>query len=257
MRPPLDIVELSRLHPELAATRLSGRWHEELVDFFTEVPAGAVAGILAAYLELDDGEQGVALLGDINQRKAGELIESLGDAGSWLARLPEASEAISRAAAGQGWTTHRRHLESRYWGYIREYQPGSIYWSQGGGTRTINAKPRIQYVDSTLSSYYRELGGGGSWLGFPTAGPVHPGGGRVYQSFEEGTLFWRSDTGAIAVRAANMELFSADPASPVPGIDHPLTPERPIGPGESDRIQFFDRCVMTVRDGKAEIWLRP
>jgi hypothetical protein len=36
-----------------------------------------------------------------------------------------------------------------------------------------------------------------------------------------------------------------------------VSDERPIGPGETDRIQFFDNGNVTLLDGKCQIWLHP
>jgi hypothetical protein len=97
---------------------------------------------------------------------------------------------------------------------------------------------------------YHQMGGAASWLGFPNdhGGPAAPGYER--QSFEGGVIYSRDQSSAIAVRSETLQL-GAKP------IGLPLTAEIPFGDNPDDRIQFFDKAVATLRDGKREIWFRP
>jgi hypothetical protein len=99
---PLDPVALSHLNPHFAVSRLQQLSHDELVDFFAAAPADAVPEILVAFLEADEAAV-VAVLGDINRRKATELIRSLRVSLLWREELPKASEAIARKAAALKW----------------------------------------------------------------------------------------------------------------------------------------------------------
>jgi hypothetical protein len=77
----------------------------------------------------------------------------------------------------------------------------------------------------------------------------------VTQDFEGGSIFWRPETGTVAVPEATVREILRDPA--VPGkLGWPVSEERIIGPGESDRIQFFENGNVTLRGGEREIWLR-
>ena len=40
-------------------------------------------------------------------------------------------------------------------------------------------------------------------------------------------------------------------------LDFPLTEEQLVGADGADRIQFFEGGVVTYRDGKYEVWMRP
>jgi hypothetical protein len=142
-------------------------------------------------------------------------------------------------------------------------------------------------VRPEIWGYYRDLGGEGSWLGWPSAQAdlspeeedqalwteVLPPWGEtvamasapeaapeqldsISQDFEGGSIFWRPETGAFAVSNATLNAISQDPASQEK-LGWPVSEDRPIGADGSDRIQFFDDGNVTVRDGNHEIWLRP
>jgi uncharacterized protein with LGFP repeats len=103
--------------------------------------------------------------------------------------------------------------------------------------------------------YYTKLGAEKSWLGFPIGQrqvklPTRLGLG--FQRFQVGRIYWQHGIGPIAVRAEIVELTELHDS-----LGHPVSDEQPFGVDGSDRIQFFDGGVVTYRDGKYEIWLRP
>jgi hypothetical protein len=105
--------------------------------------------------------------------------------------------------------------------------------------------------------HYSELGAEKSWLGFPVERasflPNDIGG---LQKFERGAIYWRTGSGLIGVPAPVMELIEQTQNLREP-LGFPVTEEQSMGPDESDRIQFFERGIVTLRDGKYEIWVRP
>lgn len=120
--------------------------------------------------------------------------------------------------------------------------------------------------------YYSKLGAEKSWLGLPRNDIlVFPSEGYGGQVFEEGTIYWQPRIAPIAVRdevrssilrfLALVQLTGKAPVAPVPPprepLGFPVTEERPIGTGESDRIQFFQHGVVTRRDGRYEVWIGP
>jgi hypothetical protein len=136
---PLDPVALSALNPHIAVTRLQQLSHDELVDFFAKASQGDVSEILDVFLEADDAKV-VAILGDINRRKATELLKGV-NWGNYRIALPEAAEAIARKAAGLKWTdaeplelVHQRMKLARYDAYARRYKNGRVFWIEGVGT---------------------------------------------------------------------------------------------------------------------------
>jgi Biotin-requiring enzyme len=78
----------------------------------------------------------------------------------------------------------------------------------------------------------------------------------ILQMFEYGQIYWRPGASPIAISASTIE-FIRHKGQRVGWIGFPVTEEQPAGSDGSGRIQFFDNGVITLRDGKREIWLRP
>lgn len=75
-------------------------------------------------------------------------------------------------------------------GYRIRYENGAIY--------TQNISGPAYWVHGAIGQKYEELGGVGSWLGFPITDelPLDQEGGRVSR-FEKGEIYWWNDTGPI------------------------------------------------------------
>jgi len=134
---PLDPASLGALNPHTAVARLQQLSHDELVDFFARAKPEDVGEIFEIFTEVGLAKI-VAVLGDINRRKATELIRAVGedDCIALLGNLPEAAEAIAREAARLGWAD-AEPIESFLEGYARRYNNGHVFWSQlSGVTRT-------------------------------------------------------------------------------------------------------------------------
>ncbi|MEV0563153.1 hypothetical protein [Dactylosporangium sp. NPDC050588] len=82
---------------------------------------------------------------------------------------------------------------------------------------------------------YERLGGATGWLGFPTHGDAD------VQWFEGGVIAGDQAV-PLAIYTEAREL--------------PLGPVRRLGDG-ADQAQFFDKGLVTVRDGVAEAWVQP
>ncbi len=106
-------------------------------------------------------------------------------------------------------------------------------------------------------SYYNKLGAERSWLGFPvqSAEQTFRVGG-FGQAFEGGWIFWGTDTGPAAVSNEVNEAIEQVKAKNR-DIGLPVSEGQPIGVDSPDRIQFFENGVVTLRDDKREIWVRP
>ena len=90
-KPPLDPAVLSGRNPHTAVALLRQLSHDELVDFFIRAQSDDVSEILGVFLETDKGRI-IGALGDINRRKATELLTGL-----WVVG---AKEFLREAAAG-------------------------------------------------------------------------------------------------------------------------------------------------------------
>src|SRR6185312_5152461 len=105
--------------------------------------------------------------------------------------------------------------------------------------------------------YYSKLGAEKSWLGFPSwLQQAHPQTKSLTQDYEGGTVYWQPRVGPIAVPTWVIELIRQD-GTAGQQLGFPVTEETSLGTGESDRIQFFENGVVTLRDGKNEMWVRP
>jgi len=136
---PLDPAALGGLNPHVAVARLQQLSHDELVDFFAKAKPDDVVEIIEAFVESHHIKV-MAVLGDINRRKATELIDAVCaeyDSAplKLLKALPEAGEAIARKAANLRWTSSGL-LEWVGGGYARRYKGGCVFWSDDFGVRT-------------------------------------------------------------------------------------------------------------------------
>lgn len=148
---------------------------------------------------------------------------------------PVTRELYTESSSGQ--SRYVQRFEFAEWG-----GETAVYYSWGGYDAVA--------VAVAIWPYYDRLGAEKSWLGFPVAA-VDPA--RVVsgvQEFESGTVFWRLGTSTIAVGAW---LTDQDRNR----LGFPVSEEEPAGEDGHGRLQFFDRGVVTLRDGKREIWLRP
>lgn len=116
----------------------------------------------------------------------------------------------------------------------------AVYWGDFGEPAMISPK---------IWGYYTELGAEKSWLGLPKfkAFPC-PSGVNV---FDEGWVFWRSESEIFSVPNAIMKARGES------GIGYPVSEVQPSGDDGSGRIQYFEKGVVTMRDGRYEVWTRP
>lgn len=107
-------------------------------------------------------------------------------------------------------------------------------------------------VAGGILEHYEDLGGPGSWLGFPLGAwqaRELRGKWRWHQAFEGGSIYHRDGHSPVPVASATVELIGNR-------IGWPVSEEQPAGSG-TDRIQYFEDGVVTLRDGQREFWLRP
>jgi hypothetical protein len=74
-------------------------------------------------------------------------------------------------------------------GYVREYEGGSIYFQPYFGAF---------FLHGAIGAHYQQLGGPGSWLGWPRSDEGDVEGGRATE-FHHGVIYWWPDTGPIAL----------------------------------------------------------
>jgi hypothetical protein len=76
------------------------------------------------------------------------------------------------------------------------------------------------------------------------------------QRFEFGTIFDRVGRETFAVSIAIINQYGED-GNISTRLRWPTSDEETFGEKNDKRIQFFESDVVTVRDGKREIWMRP
>jgi serine/threonine-protein kinase len=110
-------------------------------------------------------------------------------------------------------------------------------------------------VSGAIFNKYYSLSASGGWLGFPTAEVASEGEEwGTGQSFEGGTVWVvRGHHEPVAVPAATMELLTRDAMR---ALGPPVSDEASVGSGDTERIQFFRDGVVSLRDGRREVWLR-
>lgn len=124
----------------------------------------------------------------------------------------------------------------------------AVYWPRGRYAPVM--------VGLSVWRYYRTLGVEKSWLGFPVERERVLSAGRCVQEFESGVIYWQIETDPIAVSNAVLDLIDQG-GRLVGSLGFPVSEEQPAGADGSGRIQFFEKGVVTLRDGKREMWLRP
>jgi LGFP repeat len=133
----------------------------------------------------------------------------------------------------------------------------TVYYSAGTGPCGVRGE---------IAGYYDRLGATSSWLGFPTGQPNCLN-GYLTQDFEGGTVFaWLDPLSGRPAGSARPDWPVAVPAASLALIrcgertrgrlGLPVTAEEPTGTG-GDSWQFFQNGVITVKDGKRQVWLRP
>lgn len=143
---PLDPASLAALNPHTAVARIRKLAHDEAVDVFARASPSDMAEILLTLMQSDSGI-GVAILADINPRKATQLIEPLATNVPWLVDVPEAAAAINRYAASRGLVS--THREESLWAaktvagtdvYSRTYEQALVSWTKRWGVRAVSGR---------------------------------------------------------------------------------------------------------------------
>jgi hypothetical protein len=125
--------------------------------------------------------------------------------------------------------------------------------SRNVSSETVYDIGKAYGVSGDVESFYERPDGTSSWLGYPMSN-VTLHGSNSTQGFEGGTVFTGIPVaGVVAVPVASMNLV---PESMQERLGFPVAAEKPAGNG-GDRWQFFENGVVTLRDGKREVWVRP
>lgn len=154
---------------------------------------------------------------------------------------PVSKEALAKSSSGMTAVHVEGETESGTYETV-------VYWDE---------KDKPVFLEPKVWVYYNRLGAEKSWLGFPVGRTLmQPLSGIARQRFEGGTTYWESGKDAIGVRKA-VEDFIFQDRDLRWRLGFPVSEEQPEGIGASGSIQFFQGGVITCRDGKYEVLLRP
>jgi hypothetical protein len=78
---------------------------------------------------------------------------------------------------------------------------------------------------------------------------------RGMQLFQGAAVYWHPEFGSIAFPIVVAHVIREKRLASIIGF--PVSDEQPSGKDGSDSIQFFQGGVVTCRDGKYEVWVRP
>jgi hypothetical protein len=102
-------------------------------------------------------------------------------------------------------------------------------------------------LSGSMLRHYQAMGGPGSWMGFPVAERERVRYRPSLQKYEGGILYFSDEDHCYVVQGATLDLIGEPDGGTILGW--PVSEEEPIGT-ETDRIQFFERGVVTLRDGE-------
>jgi uncharacterized protein with LGFP repeats len=114
-------------------------------------------------------------------------------------------------------------------GRFRDYQNGTIYWTPETGAHEIHGLIRVKWA---------QLGGGRSFLGYPTTDETGtPDGVGRFNHFQGGSIYWTPASNAHEVHGAIRDRWSSM-GWERSFLRYPTSDERP-GPNGHGRISSF------------------
>ncbi|ANP51836.1 uncharacterized protein with LGFP repeats [Streptomyces griseochromogenes] len=118
-------------------------------------------------------------------------------------------------------------------GRSRDFQNGTIEWSPQTGAHEVHG---------AIRDHYAQLGGPGSFLGYPLTDETGtPDGIGRYNHFEYGSIYWTPDTGAHEVHGAIREYW-AQHGWERSKFRYPLSDE--VGPSPAYRYNRFQGGIL-------------
>jgi hypothetical protein len=183
--------------------------------------------ICETYIDVDDA---CAVFNDVE-----ECLNGIGGLSRWLPLTPE---RIGKASPPRDPYRVQHFGES-------SGEMLTVYSSAKHGAHCVRGK---------IKEYYDQNKAAASLLGLPVAEAAGNLQGSI-QRFEFGTVFDRQERETLAVSSGIIDAFGGDGEIPIQ-LGWPTSEELPIGSDESGCIQFFEGGVVTLRDGKHEVWLR-
>ncbi|QBJ96691.1 esterase [Rhodococcus sp. ABRD24] len=126
-------------------------------------------------------------------------------------------------------------------GLVQGFEIGAMYWSPQTGANA---------VQGMIMKKYGELNWENGWLGFPQTSEIKVKDNGRFNQFQNGNIYWSPGTGAWSVK--NGPIFDAWKSVDYENgrIGFPISDQFDVPGGVEQR---FQRGVITIRDGKADI----
>lgn len=127
-------------------------------------------------------------------------------------------------------------------GKAEDFQNGTAYWSPETGAQVLYGR---------INGRYSELGGPSSELGFPITGELGaPDSTGRFTHFQNGSIYWTPDTGAVVVPAAFFNAWGAE-GWETGRLGYPTAAPEDIAGGQLQRFQ--NGVIVQPTDGAASI----
>lgn len=148
------------------------------------------------------------------------------DRGANCAAVGRIAEAEKRQRSQNLGTCTTNEYDAANGGKVQDFRNGRIYWKKDAEKAWASW--------GRIGARYSEMGGAGSWLGYPT-GEEQTGlkDGGILQRFENGIIYWTPQTGAVAVKNDIVDAWGATK-------------------WESGAFGYPVSAVETVKDGAAQ-----
>lgn len=129
-------------------------------------------------------------------------------------------------------------------GRVRDYEGGSIYWTQQTGAHEVHGAIRIKWA---------QLGGERGFLGFPTTDEtVTPDRRGRFNHFQGGSIYWTPETGAHEVHGAILGKW-ANLGWERSRMGYPISDEKTPPNGHGRYSEFEGGHILWTPEGGTEV----
>lgn len=130
-------------------------------------------------------------------------------------------------------------------GKIQDFRSGRAYWSEATGAH---------FLWGRIGARYAEMGATESWLGYPTSEEIRlPDGKGRFVTFENGSIYWNPETGAVPVRNDMIDIWGtikgANGGWEKGPLGLPISAAKGVGDGQAQRFQNG----LITRDAKGRV----
>lgn len=166
------------------------------------------------------------------------------DRGAKCAAVGKIAEAEKRQRSQNLGTCTTNEYDAANGGKVQDFRNGRVYWKKGADKAWASW--------GRIGARYSEMGGPGSWLGYPT-GEEQSGlkGGGILQRFENGIVYWTPQTGAVAVKNDIVDAWGRSKWETGP-FGYPVAAVEQV-PGGGAVQKFQNGVAVRDKDGKVRM----